>query len=1003
MNVAPSLRGALLLSSLLFGLAGHCFAAGEPQKVGVSAAVNPDVTGAAPGGGAKTLVLGENVVYNERIQTADKGQTQLLFLDQSAMTVGPNSDLTIDKFVYDPNSGTGNMTVSAAKGVMRFVGGKLSKQENGVEVKTPQATIAVRGGAFLLTVQPGGKLDVFFIYGKSVTVTGTSGVTQQITRPGFTVSVEQPGAAPSPPAPAPPGAINTVLVQVDGRQGGSGGSAQAPTELSITNAASNSGVSNNVSGNITASVQSATQAQQLVAGNTTLSNSTATSNTIVQVVNGTNNQTGLVVDCKTNNTCPTITSTPVFTTTTTTPSPSPTPTPTPAPPPPSVIASLSGRTLSGSGDPNALVTIAENGTALATTTADSSGAWSVPLPNLGNGNHTLLASETNAGGTGSASLAITLFNFSGNVRSTNGQGTTRGFIDPNGRVSYSGGVLIYPQGAPQQGMFFTTLQSSQGAFPVQFPLKPGNGTLNASQTQSPIGPIGGTTFLTPDSSFFYANLQPVNSPTEKAFAFGGTAISTSVVPNPVTAYAVQPDAALQSAVPFIRNNTGGALPNASVSPLYMVTPSSTTIGNAAGSGNARTLQASLAINGAGANQQSAIATNFGTLQNSNAPGINGVVRGSSMLSSSGTPNAIRSSANSVIDGDGNSIYGSTAVSGFVLDPGASTASEVALNGTANTYAFTQPATATALPAGVGTNRTTQTQNGWFGGTINSTATTRPYAVTGTTSVTTNASTNGVTATFTGAPVSPTATAGVTGLTMQYGGQGAQQAFVDNNNFGAAESIASTQQITLNGQNVSPQGQLYMVTSGTAPPPQSLLPSGASYCACQYLQWGYWGGDLTTANGTANPRVDRGHINFWVAGQPTSAADIASLQTASLQNAQASYTGHAIGSVANNGLQYVAAGAFNQSYNFASQQMNIGLSGFDGRNFSAVTAAGGRTPVTVSGTGNSYTLPVNNTPGFGGSFNGSFYGPQAANSGGNFAIQSTAGPSYTAAGIFAGHR
>ena len=61
------------------------------------------------------------------------------------------------------------------------------------------------------------------------------------------------------------------------------------------------------------------------------------------------------------------------------------------------------------------------------------------------------------------------------------------------------------------------------------------------------------------------------------------------------------------------------------------------------------------------------------------------------------------------------------------------------------------------------------------------------------------------------------------------------------------------------------------------------------------------------------------------------------------------------------------------------------------------------PVNVTASGNSYTVPVNNTPGFGGTFNGSFFGPQAANTGGNFNVQSTAGPSYVASGIYAGHR
>jgi hypothetical protein len=84
-------------------------------------------------------------------------------------------------------------------------------------------------------------------------------------------------------------------------------------------------------------------------------------------------------------------------------------------------------------------------------------------------------------------------------------------------------------------------------------------------------------------------------------------------------------------------------------------------------------------------------------------------------------------------------------------------------------------------------------------------------------------------------------------------------------------------------------------------------------------------------------------------------------------------------------------------------MSLAVTNFDGHNFSGVTALGGKTPVTVSGGSNSYALPVNNTAGFGGTFNGSFYGPQAANTAGNFSAQSTAGPSYIASGIYAGKR
>src|SRR5437588_514776 len=82
------------------------------QRVGVNSAVNPAAEGTPPGAASRRLVLGQEVVYNERISTTAEGQTQILFLDESSMTVGPNSNLTIDQFVYDPNSGTGKLAMS---------------------------------------------------------------------------------------------------------------------------------------------------------------------------------------------------------------------------------------------------------------------------------------------------------------------------------------------------------------------------------------------------------------------------------------------------------------------------------------------------------------------------------------------------------------------------------------------------------------------------------------------------------------------------------------------------------------------------------------------------------------------------------------------------------------------------------------------------------------------------------------------------------------------------
>lgn len=243
----------VLLPSLLAAVAAPAAA----EDVGVNSAVNTNAIGTPPGGLTRRLVVGQKVVFNEHIVTDPGGQAQILFLDQSSMTIGPDSDLMIDEFVYDPNTGTGKLAMSATKGVMRFVGGKVSKLESAVTMRTPSATIGIRGGVFIMDQKAAGPLDVVFVFGQGVTVTGTTGASQAIYRPGYSVSVAGPGAAPTPPVPAAPGQIASLLGRMDGRSGGSGGATTVPTDASVAG----SGVSSTISGNVAASVQSATAYQ----------------------------------------------------------------------------------------------------------------------------------------------------------------------------------------------------------------------------------------------------------------------------------------------------------------------------------------------------------------------------------------------------------------------------------------------------------------------------------------------------------------------------------------------------------------------------------------------------------------------------------------------------------------------------------------------------------------------------------------------------------------------
>ena len=152
------------------------------DKVGVAAAVNPDAFSSLSGTPNKQLNIGKSIFYNERINTTASGLVQVLLVDGSTFTVGPNSDLVIDKFVYDPKKKTGEMVATFSKGTMRFIGGKLSKNEGGVKVNTPAGALAIRGGMFQGSTSRG---IYSFFYGHSLTFTGRNGQTQTIFQPGY--------------------------------------------------------------------------------------------------------------------------------------------------------------------------------------------------------------------------------------------------------------------------------------------------------------------------------------------------------------------------------------------------------------------------------------------------------------------------------------------------------------------------------------------------------------------------------------------------------------------------------------------------------------------------------------------------------------------------------------------------------------------------------------------------------------------------------------------------
>jgi hypothetical protein len=154
------------------------------EKVGVAAAVEPD----AFSGQGTPLKIGKSVFYNERISTSSSGLVQVLLVDGSTFTVGPGSSLVIDQFVYNPNTKTGELVATFSKGTMRFVGGRLSKNDGGVRVKTPAGQLAIRGGIVQAAFGRGKSL-ISFIYGDYAQLTLRNGGVLKAFQPGNTIDL----------------------------------------------------------------------------------------------------------------------------------------------------------------------------------------------------------------------------------------------------------------------------------------------------------------------------------------------------------------------------------------------------------------------------------------------------------------------------------------------------------------------------------------------------------------------------------------------------------------------------------------------------------------------------------------------------------------------------------------------------------------------------------------------------------------------------------------------
>jgi len=196
-------------------------------RAGVAAAVRgtvQQISYRTPQGIGRNVAGGDQIQLGDRIVTGPGGGLQILLLDGTTFTVGPNTTLVIDEFVFNPATGTGRLAASVTKGTLRVISGRLARQEQeAIRIKLPMATVGVRGTMVVLSGDANGFFIGLFGIGadnsadrpQSLVFVSTNGTGTGIFRAGFGCTVT-PAAPACNPQPVGPEFLQTLLGQIGG-------------------------------------------------------------------------------------------------------------------------------------------------------------------------------------------------------------------------------------------------------------------------------------------------------------------------------------------------------------------------------------------------------------------------------------------------------------------------------------------------------------------------------------------------------------------------------------------------------------------------------------------------------------------------------------------------------------------------------------------------------------------------------------------------------------------
>ena len=107
---------------------------------------------------AGTLVpaqAGQEVFEADGLKTGADGRLGITLKDDTRVSLGPSSEVRVDRFVFAPAEGRMGLVLKVVRGVMAYVSGRIAKlSPDSIRLETPAAVVGVRGTTLALHVVP---------------------------------------------------------------------------------------------------------------------------------------------------------------------------------------------------------------------------------------------------------------------------------------------------------------------------------------------------------------------------------------------------------------------------------------------------------------------------------------------------------------------------------------------------------------------------------------------------------------------------------------------------------------------------------------------------------------------------------------------------------------------------------------------------------------------------------------------------------------------------------